>query len=128
MVSVPFTKDHVFSGGSKVPDLRAMIGAGAYVPKWSDEAPRSDLQETALSGLFSIRSKAGGRRVSSSLGRGVVELDFPLLQSYLVSAALGAGLSNSPDAKSVDLQIFAPKSSDPFRPEFVDRPVSPGHG
>ena len=72
MVVVPFTREHGFcSGGSNLSDLRAAIGAGACLPKWSDEDSHVDSTHSA--------SKGGGRRVSSSLGRGVVELDFPPL-------------------------------------------------
>ena len=41
-------------------------------------APCADRQKTALSGLFSVGSKVGGRRLSSSLCRGVVKLDILL--------------------------------------------------
>ena len=37
-------------------------------------------------------------------------------------------MSNSPDAKSTDLQISAHTSLDPFWPEFIDRPECPSHG
>ena len=47
-------------------------------PKWSGVAPCAHRQKTALSGLFSVRSKVGGRRLSSSLCRGVVKLDILL--------------------------------------------------
>ena len=55
-----------------------------------------------------------------------MELDFPPLRTVLVFAALSSGLSNGLDAKSTELQIFAPTSSDPGRHEFFDRPVIVG--
>ena len=43
-------------------------------PKWSGVAPCADRQKITLSGLFSVGSKVGGRRLSSSLCRRVVKL------------------------------------------------------
>ena len=80
-------------------------------------------EETTPPCLVPVRSKVGGPRVSSSLCRGLVELDFPPLLSNLVSTSLGSSFSNGPDAKSADLQIFSLTSLDPIRPEVVDRPV-----
>ena len=68
VVSVPFTRDYFFSGGSKVTDLTGD-------PKWSDEDPLEDLQGAALTGLFSVGSKDGSRRLSSSIGSRVAKLD-----------------------------------------------------
>ena len=70
----------------------------------------------------------GGGTDSDSLGHGVVELKFLLLRSCSVSTALGAGLSDGPDAKPADLLIYAQKSLDLVPPGVVERPVSPGHG
>ena len=55
-------------------------------------------------------SKVGGRRVSSSLGHGVVEPKSTLLRTVLGFAAIGSGFSIGPDAKSTDLQISTPTS------------------
>ena len=96
VVVVPFTWEHGFcSGGSNLPDLRAVIGASACLPKWSDEDSHVDSTHSA--------SKGGGRRVSSSLGCGVVELDFPPLRSDLGSTAIGSVLSSDRHARSADL-------------------------
>ena len=97
VVSVPFTRDYFFSGGSKVPDLTNDV---VCVPKWSDEAPCVDLQETALSGLFSVGSKVGSRRLSSSIGCGLVKLDihFTLVDSVACTRVLEcSGGRNLPD-------------------------------
>ena len=67
-------------------------------PKWSGVAPCANRQKTAMSGLFSVGSKVGGRRLSSSLYRGVVKLVILF-----------------PDAISDDLHSTAHVSSDPVR-------------
>ena len=69
-----------------------------------------------------------GRRVSSCLGRGFVELDITSHQGDLVSAALGCGVLNGSDAISAVLHIPDRASVDQGRPVFVERPVWPGHG
>ena len=100
VVSVPFTRDYFFSPGSKVPDL---TDDGECVPKWSDEAPCSDLQKTALSGLFSVGSKVGGRRLSSSLGRGVVKMDihlYPVVFVPFIRVLECSGGRNLPDQET----------------------------
>ena len=100
VVSVPFTRDYFFSGGSKVPDL---IGDGVCVPKWSDGAPFADIQETALSGLFYAGSKVGSKRLFSSICSGLVKLDIHFTSVDSVPCTRGlecSGGRNMPDRVS----------------------------
>ena len=94
---VPFSRKHSVYGGSKVPNL---TGVGVYVPKWSDEAPFADLQETALSGVFFAGSKVGSRRLLSSICSGLEKLDIHITLVDSVPCTRGlecSGGRNLPD-------------------------------
>ena len=111
-------------------DLRAALDVGECLPKRLDKASSVDSSFTDPLEAITVfdSSKVGGRRLSSSLGHGVVGLESSSLRPVLGFVAIGSGLSIGPDAKSTDLQISAPMSSDPGRPEVVDRPMLGGYG
>ena len=75
-----------------------------------------------------VRTLVGGRRISSSIDRGLEVLGFSSLRLVMVAAMRGSVLSNGPHAISDDLHSTAHASSDPVRLWSVDRLVCPNHG
>ena len=96
---VPFTRDYECSGGRSVSYLRSV--AASHVGSFHSADP--------------VRTLVGGRRISSSIDRGLEVLGFPSLRPVLVVETRGSVLSNDPDAIFEDLHSTAQASSDPVR-------------
>ena len=71
---VPFTRVIECSGGRKLQDF------GSDVIQHVGSSQSDDLQVTAMPCLSRVRTKVGGRLISTSLGRGLVVLGFPSLR------------------------------------------------
>ena len=110
--SIAFTREYECSCGRNVSYLRSVV----------------DSHVGSSHSVDPVRTLVGGRRISSSLDRGLEVLGFLSLWSVLVTVTRGFVLSNGPDAIFDDLHSTTHASLDPVRLVFVDWPICPNHG
>ena len=98
VISIPFTRAHVTSGGNYRPVFRVAIGAGTLFHKWSDidggSTHSANRLETDMSGEVPSRNMGEGRSAASFLVRGLVGMAIVALRTDVVCAVLARASSD----------------------------------